>query len=159
MSFYINGNTAGKNFAKINFVNNNDGEALSLFLGTSNPTDAGGTALGEGLSIAATGSNSSLGAGTVLFDSTKTRVQKSTWIDLRIEFYFAGVNDENARMKIYVNKSLVFDDLAHWAVGANIKSAEIIHVKPTATSNIFYDDISFTRTNKAYVAGNEYAAE
>ena len=159
MSFYINGNTAGKNFAKINFVNNNDGEALSLFLGTSNPTDAGGTALGEGLSIAATGSNSSLGAGTVLFDSTKTRVQKSTWIDLRIEFYFAGVNDENARMKIYVNKSLVFDDLAHWAVGANIKSAEIIHVKPTATSNIFYDDISFTRTNKAYVEGSDVSAE
>jgi len=147
--------TAGYNFANLKFVNNNGGEALNLYLKTTNPKNSEGTSIGEGFAVAVTGSNASLGAGTVLFDATDELIKKTNWFTLRVEFYFAGAgvaSSENTYLKLYVNGNLVFDDLASWAVGANISHAEINHLATSKVHNVYYDDISFVRTDSAYSA-------
>ena len=59
---------------------------------------------------------------------------------------------ENTYMKLYVDEILAYDGLAHWALGANISHAEINHISAGKTHNSCYDDIFFTRTDKAYIA-------
>ena len=63
-------------------------------------------------------------------------------------------------MKLYVDECLAYDGLASWAVGADISYAVIEHVSTDkAALNIAYDDISFTRTDKAYVKDSDISAE
>ena len=151
----IKGGTAGYNSAQIKFVNNNGGEAVNLFLGIATVDEK------TGVAIATTGDNSSVAKGTKLFDATdKVLYTASGWFTLRIEFYFGGVGTENASntfMKLYVDDILAFDGQANWAMGANISHAQIDHIPAGKTHNTCYDDIFFTRTDKAYAAGNEYA--
>jgi len=151
----VKGATAGYNFAQIKFVNNNGGEALNLFLGYA--TVDGKT----GVAIKTTGDNSSVAKGTALFDATdKTLTTATGWFTLRIEFYFGGVGTENASntyLKLYVDEVLAYDGQANWAMGASISHAQIDHISAGKTHNSCYDDIYFTRTDKAYAAGNEYA--
>lgn len=146
----VKGGTAGYNIAQIKFVNGNGGEALNLFLGYD--TVDGKT----GVSIKTTGSNSSVAAGTKLFDATdKTITTATKWFDLCIEFYFGGVGTENAQntyIKIYVDNTLVHAGQANWAMGASIIHAQIDHISAGKTHNSCYDDIYFTRTDKAYKA-------
>ncbi|MBR3805360.1 MAG: hypothetical protein IKJ13_00785 [Clostridia bacterium] len=151
----VKGASAGYNFAQIKFVNNNGGEALNLFLGYAAVDGK------TGVAIKTTGDNSSVAKGTALFDATDKVITTATgWFTLRIEFYFGGVGIENAEktfMKLYVDDILAFDDQANWAMGANISHAQIDHISAGKTHNTCYDDIFFTRTDKAYAAGNEYA--
>ena len=146
----VKGGTAGYNIAQLKFVNNNGGEALNLFLGYD--TVDGKT----GVSIKTTGSNSSITAGTKLFDATdKTITTTTKWFDLCIEFYFGGVGTENAEntyIKVYVDNTLVYQGQANWAMGANISYAQIDHISAGKTHNSCYDDIYFTRTDKEYKA-------
>lgn len=163
---YINGNTAGNNFAKLRFVtgSGNGEEALNLYLKTANK-DAAGVSVSEGLAIAITGDNASLAAGTQIFDAGDTRIQKQVWFDLRVELYYAGNSDinkydeaaiaearNNTFVKIYVNDNLVYSENVYWTVTADIEYADIRHVVSGATSNVQYDNIYFTRTDKAYTA-------
>lgn len=151
----VKGATAGYNFAQVKFVNGNGGEALNLFLGYA--TVDGKT----GVAIKTTGDNSSVAKGTALFDATdKTLTTATGWFTLRIEFYFGGVGTENASntyLKLYVDEVLAYDGQANWAMGASISHAQIDHISAGKTHNSCYDDIYFTRTDKAYAAGNEYA--
>ena len=153
----VKGASAGYNFAQIKFVNNNGGEALNLFLGYAT-VDAK-----TGVAIAITGDNSSVAKETKIFDATDKVITTATgWFTLRIEFYFGGVGIENAKetfLKLYVDDILSFDGQANWAMGANISHARIDHISAGKTHNTCYDDIFFTRTNKVYAAGNEYAAD
>ena len=145
----VAGGTAGYNIAQIKLVNNNKGEALNLMLGYA--TVDGKT----GVSIATTGDNASVTKGTKLFDAADKTITTGTWFTLHIEFYFAGAGDataENTYMKLYVDETLAYDGLAHWALGANISHAEINHISAGKTHNSCYDDIFFTRTDKAYIA-------
>jgi len=148
----VKGATAGYNFAQLKFVNGNGGEALNLFLGYA--TVDGKT----GVAIKTTGDNSSVTKGTALFDATDEVITTATgWFDLKLEFYFGGVGTENAEntyLKLYVNDTLVFDGQANWAMGASISHAQIDHISAGKTHNSCYDDIYFTRTEKAYSAGN-----
>ncbi|MBO5010335.1 MAG: hypothetical protein J6D20_06570 [Clostridia bacterium] len=160
----VKGASAGYNSAQIKFVNNNGGEAVNLFLGMA--TVDGKT----GVAIATTGDNSSIAKGTKLFDATDKVISTNTgWFTLRIEFYFGGPDAEDATdeekaaskaktyMKLYVDDILAYDGQANWAMGAGITHAQIDHISAGKTHNTCYDDIFFTRTDKAYVAGNEYA--
>lgn len=156
-----------KNVARIRFVNNSSGDALNLYIGSYN-AKFDDTTTSNALKIATTGSNCSLGAGKVLFNAGESEniegklIPRETWFNIRIEFYFAGAangaaSEENTYMKLYVDEILAFDGLASWAIGANIKCAEIEHLSTYAGAQSYYDDISFTRTDKAYAPGNEYA--
>lgn len=149
----IAGANAATNLAKLKFVNKNNGEALNLYLKATN-NDANRV----NLAIATTGSNASIAAGTTLFDYTQKSIGTSTWFTLKVEFYFLGAGTatkENTYMKLYIDEVLAYDGLASWAVGANIDHVEIEHVySTTATHNTCYDDIYFTRTDKAYVESN-----
>lgn len=149
----IAGANAETNLAKLKFVNKNNGEALNLYLKATN-NDANRV----NLAIATTGSNASIAAGTTLFDYTGKSIGTSTWFTLKVEFYFLGAGTatkENTYMKLYIDEVLAYDGLASWAVGANIDHVEIEHVySTTATHNTCYDDMYFTRTDKAYVADN-----
>ena len=148
------GGSANINNARLQFVNNNNGEALNLMIGMA--TVDGKT----GVSIATTGDNSSVTKGTNIFDASDLQISTGKWFDLRIEFYFGGVGTENAEktyLKLYVNDVLAFDGQANWAMGAGISHAEIEHISSGKAHNTCYDDIFFTRTDKAYAAGNEYA--
>jgi hypothetical protein len=152
----VMGGNAGYNNAQIKFVNGNGGEALNLFLGMK--TVDGKT----GVSIAVTGDNASITKGTCVFDATDKTISTATWFTLRIEFYFGGVGTENAEntyMKVYVDDVLSFDGQANWAMGASITHAQIDHISAGKAHNTCYDDISFTRTNKAYVEGSDVSAE
>ena len=152
----IAGGTAGYGISQIKFVNGNGGEALYLNLRMD--TVDGNT----GVSITTAGDNASITKGTYVFDATDKTISTGKWFTLRIEFYFGGVGTENAEntyMKLYVDDVLAFDGQANWAMGASITYAQIDHISAGKTHNSCYDDISFTRTNKAYVAGNEFAAE
>ncbi len=163
---YIAGNTAGNNFAKLRFVTGSgDGEeALNLYLKTATK-DAAGNSVSEGFAIAITGTNASLAAGTQIFDAGDTRIQKTTWFDLRVELYYAGNSsigkyDEaaiaeaqnNTFIKVYVDNTLVYSGNTYWTVTADIEYADIRHVVSGATSNVQYDNIYFTRTEKEYTA-------
>ena len=147
----IKGASAGYNFAQLKFVNVNGGEAVNLYLGYA--TVDGKT----GFAVATTGDNASVAKGTKLFDATDKVITTATgWCKLKIEFYFAGAGvatAENTYMKLYVDDILAFDGLASWAVGASISHAQIDHISAGKTHNSCYDDISFTRTDKAYVEG------
>ena len=148
----IAGATGGYNFAKLKFVNNNNGEAVNLYLKATNNASSKAN-----FAIATTGSNSNFSAGTVLFDYNNKSLGTGVWFTVRVELYFVGAPDasaENTYMKLYVDEVLAFDGLAHWATGANISHVELEHVSAGKVSNICYDDISFTRTEKAYVEGN-----
>jgi len=150
---YINGATAGNSIAKIKFMNNNGGEAVNLMLSTEKVTT-------QGLKIATTGSNASVAAGTALFDTEDEIVEVSRWATIRVEFYFPGADASASQetkdkcfLKLYVNGNLYYSDNANWAVGANISHVEIEHIASTNKAyNVFFDDIYFTRTNKAYTA-------
>ena len=111
-----------------------------------------------GVAIATTGDNASVVKGTKLFDAADKVINTASgWFTLKIEFYFAGAGDataENTYMKLYVDDILAFDGLASWAVGAGISHAQIDHISAGKTHNSCYDDIYFTRTDKAYVEGN-----
>ena len=157
----IKGATAGYNFAQLKFVNNNGGEAVNLYLGYA--TVDGKT----GFAVATTGDNASVAKGTKLFDATDKVITTATgWCTLKIEFYFGGPVAEDAGddvvaaakaqtyMKLYVDGILAYDGQANWAMGANISHAQIDHISAGKTHNSCYDDISFTRTDKAYVEGN-----
>lgn len=149
----IAGGTGGFNFARIKFVNNNNGEALNLMLGMT--ANASGATNKPHLSIATTGTNASIATGTTLFDLNKKAVTTNNWCTIKIEFYFGGVGEENASntfMKLYVDEILAFDGQANWAMGANISHAEIEHISSGAIHNTCYDDIYFTRTDKEYKA-------
>lgn len=159
---YIAGNTAGYNFAKLRFVTGVDGdEALSLYLLTA--TDSNGK--NEGFAVSVTGANAGLAAGTQIFDPNNFRVAKTNWFDLRVELYYAGnsgINkyDEaavaearnNTYLKVYVNNTLVYSANTYWTVAADIEYADIRHLVSGAISNVQYDNIYFTRTDKAYTA-------
>ena len=151
----IKGATAGYNFAQLKFVNVNGGEAVNLYLGYAKVDDK------TGFAVATTGDNASVAKGTKIFDATDKVITTATgWCKLKVEFYFAGAGDataENTYMKLYVDDILAFDGLASWAVGASISHAQIDHISAGKTHNSCYDDISFTRTDKAYKAGNESA--
>ena len=150
----IVGGTGGYNFARIKFVNNNGGEALNLYLKMT--ANADGATNKPHLAILTTGSNASITAGTTLFDLNEKAVTTNNWCTIKIEFYFAGAGDataENTYMKLYVDDVLAFDGLASWATGANISHAEIEHISSGMVHNTCYDDIYFTRTDKAYVEG------
>lgn len=148
----VKGATAGYNFAQLKFVNNNGGEAVNLYLGYATVDGK------SGVKIATTGDNASVAKGTTLFDATDKVITTATgWFTIKVEFYFAGAGDataENTYMKLYVDEVLAFDGLASWATGANISHAQIDHISAGKTHNSCYDDISFTRTEKAYVEGN-----
>lgn len=148
----IKGASAGYNFAQLKFVNNNGGEAVNLFLGYATVDGK------SGFAIATTGDNASVATGTKLFDATDKVITTATgWFTLKIEFYFGGVGTENAKntfMKLYVDDILAYDGQANWAMGASISHAQIDHISAGKTHNSCYDDISFTRTDKAYKAGN-----
>lgn len=141
------------NFARIRFENAKGGDAMNLIIGVDDSA-------AKYLNIAASGSiTGNVTANQVLFkgDSDATALNKN-WITIRVEFYFPGAgvaNTENTYLKLFVNDTLAYSDLATWAVGADIDHAEITHIPTTtAISNIYYDDIYFTRTDKAYVKGN-----
>ena len=148
----IKGATAGYNFAQLKFVNNNGGEAVNLYLGYASVDGK------TGFAVATTGDNASVAKGTKIFDATDKVITTATgWCTIKVEFYFAGAGDataENTYMKLYVDEVLAYDGLAHWALGANISHAQIDHISAGKTHNSCYDDISFTRTDKAYVEGN-----
>ncbi len=151
----VKGATAGYNFAQLKFVNAFGGEAVNLFLGYATVDGKSGVA------IKTTGDNASVAKGTALFDATHKAITTATgWFTLRIEFYFEGAGTataENTYMKLYVDDILAYDGLASWAVGANVTHAQIDHISAGKTHNSCYDDIFFTRTDKAYAEGNEYA--
>lgn len=148
----IKGATAGYNFAQLKFVNVNGGEAVNLYLGYATVDGK------SGFAIATTGDNASVAKGTKIFDAADKVITTATgWCTIKIEFYFAGAGDataENTYMKLYVDDILAFDGLASWAVGASISHAQIDHISAGKTHNSCYDNISFTRTDKAYVSGN-----
>lgn len=148
----IKGATAGYNFAQLKFIYNNGGEAVDLNLGYATVDGK------SGFAIKTTGDSSSIAKGTALFDATDKVITTATgWFTLKIEFYFGGVGTENAKntfMKLYVDDILAYDGQANWAMGASISRAQIDHISSGKTHNSCYDDISFTRTDKAYKAGN-----
>jgi hypothetical protein len=163
----IVGGTGGYNFARLKFVNKSGGEALNLYLKMT-PNAAGATNKPH-FAVSATGSNSSLGAGTTLFNLEDKAIAAETWFTLRVELYYSRATDStdpaavdaakaNTFMKLYVDDCLAYDGLASWAVGADITHAEIEHVSAAKVAlNIAYDDISFTRTDKAYVKSDSSA--
>ena len=146
-SIQIAGGTAGYDAARLKFVNK-DGSTVALNLQI-------GLSAAKKVEISTSGSTTPSG---VLFDENKNSISTGAWFDLRVELYNGG-SAENTYLKVYVGDVLAYDGLANWNLGVDIDHAEIEHISSSQTHNSCYDDISFTRTNKAYVAGNEYAAE
>lgn len=149
-------------FANLKFVTANGKDALSLNLKSINNNLATPK---PSLAIATEGTSSNIAENTILFDYNEKNIQASAWCTIRVEFYYAGGSDvsgdeaiEAARhgsyLKLYVDDVLAYDDVAHWVVTSDIDHVELVHTAANKAQNMEYDDISFTRTDKAYVAGN-----
>jgi hypothetical protein len=113
---------------------------------------------GNKVEVSATAEASDTAPTEFLFDGAKKAITTGTWFELRVELYNGG-SAENTYLKVYVDDILAYDGLAHWNLGVDIDHAEIEHIKSGKTHNSCYDDISFTRTNKAYVEGSDVSAE
>lgn len=152
----------GYDIAEIAILNNNGGDALNLMMCTTKPEGAAA----YGLAIKGNGTNSSIGK-TILYQPSATEsLVAGKWITIKVELYFGGpasAQDEekmaaakaNTFVKLYVNENLVYDANACWAMGADVNCAAIRHIKPNASQNVLFDDISFTQTDKTYVATQE----
>lgn len=150
-------------FANLKFVNANGTSALDLNLKSIN-----NSASKPSVAITTNGTSSNLAENTTLFDYNEKSIQASVWFTVRVELYYAGGDnvsgDEaieaaraNTYLKVYVDDVLAYDGNAHWVVTSDIDHVELVHTVAGKAQNMEYDDIFFTRTNKQYVAGNEYA--
>ena len=158
---YVETYSASYNLTQIQFIDKDGGIAFNAY--TSVDTTTGN------FKIATTGTGTYPAAGTSLLDSS-IAVKPKTWFTLRMEFYNKGASagTSNTYMKIYVKytpevaegetpvevEALAYDGLAYATLGAEIDHVQLIHVKTTKSSAVLFDDISLTRTNKAYAQGN-----
>ena len=165
---YAYGLTANYIFANIQFVNKKGTSALDLNLKAINNANSKPT-------IAIVNNDGTVNEGGInsdntLFNYTDKEILATEWCTIRIEFYYAGGNgvsgDEainaaraNSHLKVYVDDILAYDGNAYWVVTSDIDYVAINHTPYNKAQNIGYDDIYFTITDKAYVEGNEYAAE
>ena len=157
---YLETYSAGYNLTQRQFIDKNGAVAFNAY--TSVDKTSGN------FKIATTGSGTFPAAGTSLLDGSLA-VKPKTWFTLRIEFYNAGASatTSNTYMKIYIKytpaveegetpvevEALAYDGLAYATLGAEISHVNLIHVKTTKSSAVLFDDISLTRTNKAYAQG------
>lgn len=96
-----------------------------------------------------------ISVGTVLFDSNDESISVGMWFNLRFELYYLGAEtatSDNTYLKMYVNDKIAYDGLASWALNAEIANVQIDHISSSSTYNICYDDFSFKRIEKLYVA-------
>ena len=141
---YADSIQAGYTGIQLMFMNSK-GSTLTLNLARES------TANGGGLYITTSGQYA-VPAGTRLAEG----LTLDSWINIRAEYYHKGASAvlEETYLKLYINDTLVFDGNAYYS-GSNLKYAidsfSISHYR-NGTSTMYYDDISFTRTEKEYVA-------
>ena len=141
---YIEVASSGYNLAQIKFMDKNGAAAFNAYLSISSET--------QKIKIATTGSSSYPKAGTDLLAGADISVGKGEWFDLRIELYHEGedANTQNTRIKIYVNDILAYDGAAYAAFGAEVSYVDLVCCKSVKSSAVWYDDVSFTRSEKTY---------
>ena len=132
-------------FACLRFMNTNDEAVLNLNLSLDKDTTS--------FKVATTSSGVYPSAGTNLLSGMSTKIGKGTWFNLKIEFYYQGSNasKENTFLKIYIDDAEVYSGAVYHKFGAPISYLKLEHSKTDRSSAILYDNMSFTRTNKAYV--------
>ena len=135
---------AGYNFACIKFMDANGEVAYSVYVSIDSNTN--------NIKVASTGSGIYPAAGTNLLEDSDVSVEGKKWFTLRMELYHQGkdATAANTYLKLYINDTLAYSGAAYKGFGAEIRYVKIEHCKTKQSSAIYYDDISFTRTNKEY---------
>ncbi len=88
-----------------------------------------------------------------------TQMCAGVWYDLRIEYYPYKKSPDTSRVKIYVTKAgqsprLVYD--APCGSGEDITQVAIVHSATKIKGTQYFDDISFTLTDRKYTPGPEH---
>ena len=140
MKMYIDKYTATYGLTLINFVDANG----KVILNTQ-------TTVNNSSNVTLSTTKSSYPVSTDLIGG-KVKVAPKQWFTLRIEYYHAGEDstEKNSYLKVYVNDTLTYSDIAYTAVGYAIDHVELVVSKTNKTSVVLYDDITFTRTDKSY---------
>jgi len=141
---YAESIVAGYCGTQLMFVNGK-GSTLTLCIFRDSAANGGGLYITSGGTYA-------VPAGTRLAEE----LTLGSWFSLRAEYYHDGAkaSTETTFLKLYINDSLVFDGKAYYS-GGNLKSEiaqfKISHYR-NGNSTIYYDNMSFTRIDKEYVA-------
>ena len=130
----------------LEFRAKNDVPAIQIIFSTVDHKPEGGGA--------ATKIAMSIGAGERI---SSTVMHADKWYDLRIEFYPNEKSPDRSRIKIYVTEAngvpnLVYDESCT-ACADVISYAAIVHSATKIKGTQYFDDFSFTLTDKKYVQG------
>ena len=130
-------------FAEIQFRNASGAAVLALRLTrVANSNNIGITSTGGAEAVTV------YEAGTI-----ENVSRRGGWFTVRAEYYHEGTSatDSNTYLKLYINDTLTYQGVAYGAadnLATEISYASIVHWSDAHTA--LYDDIQFTRTEKAY---------
>ena len=150
MKMYVETYSAGYALTQLNFVDANG----NILLNTQTMVDS----TTKKVQLKTTGNNTYPAKGTNLFGDVEINPQNGSvagdWFTIRMEYYHAGTasTQDNAYLKVYVNDTLTYSGIAYTSLGEAIDHVEIVSAKTNKSSAVYYDDISLTRTDKAYSA-------
>lgn len=139
---YIETARSGYNVTQFRFTDTNGGDALNLYVYMNS----------SAIQIKTTGDKAFPKKGTDLLADSGITIGKSKWFTVRIELYHKGADasESNTYVKLYLNDTLAFSGICYNSLGYAPEHVKIVHCKTTQSSAVYFDDISFSRTNKEY---------
>jgi hypothetical protein len=106
------------------------------------------------IQIKTTGNSAFPQKGTDLMADSGITIGKAQWFTVRIELYHKGADatKSNTYVKLYLNDTIAFSGICYNALGYAPDHVNVVHCKTNQSSAVCFDDVSFSRTDKAYSA-------
>ncbi len=141
---YIETAKGGYNVTQFRFIDTNGGDALNLYVYMNS----------NAVQIKTTGNSAFPAKGTDLMEGSGITIGKTKWFTVRVELYHQGADASNTNtyVKLYLNDILAFSGICYNALGYEVDHVNVVYCKTNQSSAVYFDDISFSRTNKAYSA-------
>ena len=141
---YIETAKGGYNVTQFRFIDTNGGDALNLYVYMNS----------SAIQIKTTGNSAFPEKGTDLMADSGITIGKTKWFTVRVELYHKGADatKSNTYVKLYLNDTLAFSGICYNSLGYAPDRVNVVHCKTNQSSAVCFDDVSFSRTDKAYSA-------